>query len=238
MTSLATAPRVVASLTDNAWVRFAMRRLTRFVIAVWVLITASFLMIHLVPGDPVRAALGLTAPGSLVKLRRHELGLNDPLWLQYVHYLRGVFTGRLGTSMTSQLPVSDVISERLPATVELAVLAFLVAVAIAIPLGVAMGVLTRNGGGRRGELVFSSSSVVLGTIPDFLLGVGLVYVFGVHWAGCRLPARALPTPTYFRYWHSPSDQPPSSPGSCVWRWSPCCRPTTYVRRGRSACPRR
>lgn len=50
MTSLATAPRVVASLTDNAWVRFAMRRLTRFVIAVWVLITASFLMIHLVPG--------------------------------------------------------------------------------------------------------------------------------------------------------------------------------------------
>src|SRR5471030_679394 len=130
MTSLAVAPRVVASFTDNAWVRFAIRRLTRFAVAVWVLITASFLMIHLIPGDPVRAALGLTAPPSLVNARRLALGLNDPLWLQYTHYLRGVFSGDLGTSMTSQLPVADVIGQRLPATVELAVLAFLVAAGI------------------------------------------------------------------------------------------------------------
>lgn len=179
MTSLAAAPRM-AGLADNAWVRFAARRLSRFVIAVWVLITASFLMIHLIPGDPVRAALGINAPASLVKLRRKELGLDDPLLLQYVHYLHGVFTGNLGISMTTQLPVSDVIRERLPATVALAVLAFLVAVAIAVPLGVGMAVLTRTGRGRRAELAFTSSSVVFGTIPDFLLGVGLVYVFGVH----------------------------------------------------------
>jgi peptide/nickel transport system permease protein len=82
--------------------------------------------------------------------------------------------------MTSRLPVSDLIRERLPATLDLAVLAFLLAIVIAVPLGVGMGVLTRNGRGRRGELAFTTSSVVLGTIPDFLLGVGLVYVFGVH----------------------------------------------------------
>jgi peptide/nickel transport system permease protein len=115
-----------------------------------------------------------------VKARRQSLGLNDPLYLQYLHYLRGVFTGNLGTSLTSQLPVSDVIGTRLPATVALAVLSFVVAIVIAVPLGVLMGVVTRNGRGRRGELVFTSFSVVLGTIPDFLLGVGLVYVFGVH----------------------------------------------------------
>jgi peptide/nickel transport system permease protein len=193
VTSLAAAPRVVAGLTDNAWVRFAIRRLSRLVISVWVLITASFLMIHLIPGDPVRAALGLTAPASLVKARRQALGLNDPLWLQYGHYLHGVFSGDLGTSMTSQLPVSDVISEHLPATVELAVLAFLVAGAIAIPLGVLMGVLTRNGRGRRGELAFTSSSVVLGTIPDFVLGVGLVYVFGVHLGWLPVAGRTGPS---------------------------------------------
>jgi peptide/nickel transport system permease protein len=180
VTSLAAAPRTLAGLTDNAWVRFATRRFIRFVIAVWVLVTASFLMIHLIPGDPVRAALGLTAPVSLVNARREALGLNDPLWQQYVHYLHGVLTGNLGTSMTSQLPVSDVISQRLPATIELAVTAFLLAIAIAIPLGVVMGVVTRNGRGRRTELVFTGASVVLGTIPDFLLGVGLVYVFSVH----------------------------------------------------------
>ena len=192
MTSLAAAPRVLASFSDNAWVRFAIRRLTRFVISVWVLITASFLMIHLIPGDPVRAALGLTAPASLVTARRLALGLNDPLWLQYAHYLRGLFSGDLGTSMTSQLPVADVIGQRLPATVELAVLAFLLAVGIAIPLGVLVGVLTRNGRGRRGELAFTSTSVVLGTIPDFVLGVALVYVFGVHLGWLPVAGRTGP----------------------------------------------
>jgi len=161
-------------------VRFAVRRAGRLVVSVWVLITASFLMIHLIPGDPVRAALGPTAPAELVRARRASLGLDDPLLTQYLHYLRGVFTGDLGTSMTSQLPVSELISQRLPATLELAVLAFLTAVAIAIPVGAVMGALTRGGRARRTELAFTSTSMVLGTIPEFLLGVALVYVFAVH----------------------------------------------------------
>ncbi|MDT0263087.1 ABC transporter permease [Jatrophihabitans lederbergiae] len=179
MSSLTASPSVFTGLVDNPWVRFAARRSGQFVISVWVLITASFLMIHLIPGDPVRAALGPTAPAALVAARRAELGLNDPIWVQYWHYLRGVFTGDLGTSVTSQLPVSQVIGQRLSATVELAVLAFLVAIALAVPLGVVMGVVTRGGRARRAELAFSGTSVVLGSIPEFLLGVGLVYVFGV-----------------------------------------------------------
>jgi peptide/nickel transport system permease protein len=156
------------------------RRAGRLVVSVWVLITASFLMIHLIPGDPVRAALGPTAPAELVRARRASLGLDDPLLTQYFHYLRGVFTGDLGTSMTSQLPVSELISQRLPATLQLALLAFLTAVAIAIPVGAVMGALTRGGRARRTELAFTSTSMVLGTIPEFLLGVALVYVFAVH----------------------------------------------------------
>lgn len=179
MTSLAAPSSGFTGVADNAWVRFAARRSGQFVISVWVLISASFLMIHLIPGDPVRAALGPTAPASLVAARRAALGLNDPLLAQYGHYLRGIFTGHLGTSVSSQLPVSDVIGQRLPATVELAVLAFAVAVALAIPLGVGMGVVTRGGRARRAELAFSGTSVVFGSVPEFLLGVGLVYVFGV-----------------------------------------------------------
>ena len=106
MTSVeANTPRLTA-MADNAWVRFAVRRLGRLLVSLWVLITAAFVMIHLIPGDPVRAALGPTAPLELVDARREALGLNDPLWLQYLHYLRDVFTGDLGTSMTSGLPVS------------------------------------------------------------------------------------------------------------------------------------
>jgi len=172
------APRV--ALSASPWVRFGVRRLGRLIISLWVLLTAAFLMIHLIPGDPVRGALGPTASAELVASKRSSLGLDDPLWTQYLHYVQGVFTGDFGTSLTSQLSTSEVISQRLPATLWLAVLGFLVAVAVAVPLGVAAGVLTRRGHGRRTELGFTTTSVVLGTIPDFMIGVALVYVFGVR----------------------------------------------------------
>ena len=140
-------------------------------------------MIHLIPGDPVRAALGINAPPSLVAARRRELGLDDPLLTQYWRYLHGVFTGQFGTSTTSQLPVSQIIGQRLPATLQLSLAAFVLALAIAIPLGTLMGVWTRGGRGRRTELAFTTSSVVVGAVPDFLAGVVLVWIFGVrlHW---------------------------------------------------------
>lgn len=180
MTSL-TAIR--PAVTDNVALRFTARRLARFVVSLWVLLTAAFLMIHLIPGDPVRAALGITAPPDLVTARRHALGLDQPLPVQYWRYLRGVFTGDLGTSMTSQLPVSRIIADRLPATLQLAVAAFVLAIVIAVPLGTVMGVVTRGGRARRTELAFTASSVLFGAIPDFLIGVVLVWLVGVrlHW---------------------------------------------------------
>ncbi|MEU4195811.1 ABC transporter permease [Kribbella sp. NPDC026611] len=172
-----------ADFTEHPWLGFALRRLGRLIGSLFVLVSAAFLMIHLIPGDPVRSALGPAAAQSLVNAQRASLGLDDPLWQQYVRFLQHLFTGNLGTSITTGLPVSDVIKDRLPATVELAVAAFLVAVLIALPLGLAMGVLTRAGRRPRTELGFTSTAVVLAAIPEFLLAVGLVYVFAVslHW---------------------------------------------------------
>jgi peptide/nickel transport system permease protein len=178
-----TVPATASRTEMNPWLRFAVRRFTRLVVSVLALLSAAFLMIHLIPGDPVRSALGPAAAKSLVDAQRESLGLNDPLWLQYLHFLQHLFTGNLGTSITTGLPVSDVIRDRLPATVVLAVAAFVVAVLIALPLGLAMGVLTRAGRRPKAELTFTSTSVVLAAIPEFLLAVGLVYVFAVqlHW---------------------------------------------------------
>lgn len=164
------------------WVGFGARRLGRLVVSLWVLVTASFAMIHLIPGDPVRGALGPTAPAELVEARRQALGLNDPLVVQYWHYLQGLATGDLGTSLASRLPVADIVAQRLPPTLLLAVLAFLAAVAVAVPLGVTMGALTRRGHGRRTEVAFTTVSTVVATIPDFLIGVALVYLFGIRFA--------------------------------------------------------
>src|ERR1700744_2613087 len=107
-----------AGLSASPWLRFAVRRLGQLLVSALVLITASFLIIHLVPGDPVRAALGLNASQQVVDARRAQLGLNNPLWLQSVNYLRNMFPGRFGTSIPSGLPVSQVIGQRLPATLE------------------------------------------------------------------------------------------------------------------------
>ena len=165
----------------NVWHSFAARRTGQLAVSVLVLVTASFLMIHLVPGDPVRAALGTNAPPGLVSVRRAALGLNDPLWLQYVHYIGNLVTGNLGTSISSGLPVAQTIGEKLPPTLELATYSFLTAVIAAVPVGLAAAVLTRNK--RKAELAFTTVGVLLAAVPGFLLAVGMVYVFSVqlHW---------------------------------------------------------
>ncbi|TKK78988.1 ABC transporter permease [Herbidospora galbida] len=162
------------------WPRFALRRAGRLLASLWVLVTAAFLMIHLVPGDPVRAALGPTAPADLVLAHKEELGLLDPLWEQYVTFLGHLLQGDLGVSIATRLPVGEVIAQQLPATAGLALLAFVLAVAVAVPVGVVMAVLTRRGRGRRTELAFTGTNVVVSAIPDFLLGVGLVYLLAVQ----------------------------------------------------------
>jgi peptide/nickel transport system permease protein len=180
MTASVAAAGPATSVLDSRAVRFAVRRLIRFVVSLWVLVTAAFAMIYLIPGDPVRASLGISASQALVEERRHLLGLDQPAYVQYWHYLTGVLSGNFGTSLGSRLPVAAIISDRLPATLELAVAAFALAVLVAIPLGTAMGVLTRGGRKRRTELAFTTTSVVLGAIPDFLVGVVLVWIVGVH----------------------------------------------------------
>ena len=139
----------------SPWLGFAVRRLGRFVFSLWVLFTAAFLMIHLIPGDPVRGALGTTAPNELVEARRTELGLDDPLLSQYWDHLRG---SSAVTSAPRSSPISlppSTIGDRLPATLSLALLAVVVVAVLAVPLGVVMAALTRGGRRRRSELAFT-----------------------------------------------------------------------------------
>ncbi|MCT1479237.1 ABC transporter permease [Microbacterium sp. p3-SID336] len=179
---MATATQAIllrSARTGNPWLSFAVRRGGQFLLAVWVLVTAAFLMIHLVPGDPVRAALGLNAPAEVVEARRAALGLDQPLLVQYLDYLGGLLTGDMGASLLTGQPVSEIIATRLPATLQLALLAVVLVLLVSVPLGVTMAVATR-GGRRRGlELGFAAVTVVLAAIPEFLLAVGLVYVFAV-----------------------------------------------------------
>jgi len=177
---------------EHVWVRFALRRAGQLLLSLWVLVTAAVAMIHVIPGDPVRAALGPTAPLALIEQRRAALGLDDPWWQQYLHYLGHLFTGDLGVSMTSGLPVASVIGDRLGSTVEMAVLAFAVAVLVSVPLGTLMAVLARDGRRRGGDWFFTSASIVVATIPEFLMAVGLVFVFSVSLRWLPVAGRSGP----------------------------------------------
>nr|WP_243727326.1 ABC transporter permease [Actinocrispum wychmicini] len=171
------------------WPGYLLRRLTRLVVSIWVLVTASFFMIYLIPGDPVRAAMGMRASPEAVAARRAALGLDDPIWSQYLHYLGNTVTGRFGTSIVTNVDVSQTIAQRLPATVEISVLAFLVVALIAVPLGLVAAVLTR--GGRRPvlQLGFAGGTMIIAAIPDFLFAVVLVYLFAVQFGWLPVAGR-------------------------------------------------
>ncbi|GAA1667033.1 ABC transporter permease [Nonomuraea maheshkhaliensis] len=181
---------------------FVLRRLGRALVSLAVVVVATFLVVHLVPGDPVRAALGPSATPELVERTRAELGLDQPAWRQFTGYLTGLFHGDLGVSLRSHRPVAGTLADRFPTTLALSVLSFLVAALGAVPIGVATAVAAR--GGRRRAAGAGVSWVLSGLIavPNFLLAVGLIALFGVTlnalpvagWGGAAeavLPVAAL-----------------------------------------------
>lgn len=153
--------------------------MVRLVGTLWLLVTLSFAVLHLIPGDPVRAALGTRATQELVDARRAELGLDLPLWDQYWRFISGLVSGDLGVSLTTQLPVADIVAQRFGYTVWLGLGAFALASTGALLIGSVMAMLTRTGRRRRTEAAFSAVTGFIGSVPEFLLGVGLVFVFAV-----------------------------------------------------------
>ncbi|GAA3952158.1 ABC transporter permease [Streptomyces marokkonensis] len=167
------AARIGAPPRRHPWVVFCCRRAARLVISLFLVVTASFAMIRLIPGDPVRAALGVDAPPDLVAAKRHELGLDRSLPQQYWEYLPRLARGDLGVSLVSGEPVADLVGARLPATLLLAVLAFACVLVVALPGGMLAAVWTLGGRRPRTELAFTATTSVLAGVPDFVLATGL-----------------------------------------------------------------
>jgi peptide/nickel transport system permease protein len=144
--------------------------------ALWLVLTLVFLMIHIVPGDPVEQMLGEgAAPGAAAQLR-HSLGLDQPLARQYGHYLFGLARGDLGQSFKFQAPVRQIIFERYPATLQLAFLALLVCAAIAIPAGV----LAAHRRGQTPDRLVGLFTLFGLAIPNFALGPLLILLFSIE----------------------------------------------------------
>jgi ABC-type dipeptide/oligopeptide/nickel transport system permease component len=156
-------------------IRYISLRLLFAVPALWLIVTMVFMLAHIVPGDPVQQMLGEGARAEDMQQLRHSLGLDVPVFEQYRHYLAGVVRGDLGESFRFREPVTHVVLSHYPATLELAIVALLVCLAIAIPAGLLAAE-------RRGTSTDSAVGIftLLGlSVPSFALGPVLILVFSV-----------------------------------------------------------
>ena len=156
-------------------IHFLSRRLLLTIPVLLGVATLVFSLIHLVPGDPVQAMLGDSASPNDIADLRGRLGLDRPLYEQYGSFLKGLAKGDLGVSLRTNQPVAAAIAERLPATVELASAAMIVAVLFAIPLGILAAVHA----GTHVDHLATTLALVGISMPNFWLGPLLAIVFSV-----------------------------------------------------------
>ena len=183
--------------------------LTRLVLTlpvVWLVVSLVFLLIHLVPGDPILQMLGEGATPADIGALRHQYGLDKPLWAQYLSYWNGVLHGDLGSSIRLHDTVAHLIAARYPYTLALTLTALGLGLVLALPAGIVAAV-------RRGRLLDQALSVVslFGlSVPGLALGPVLILVFsirlgwlpvsgaspggagsGIHWEYLVLPSLAM-----------------------------------------------
>ncbi len=157
---------------------YVVRRLQQMVPVLFLVSVIAFMSIHLIPGDPVLIMGGSLVQNQpeVVEALRHQLGLDQPLYVQYLQWISKALRGDLGVSMWNQQPVTEIILQRLPATIELAFASMLMALAVAIPGGIIAGI-------RPDSLVdrLVTLFVTMGmAMPGFWLGIMLALLFAVR----------------------------------------------------------
>ncbi len=158
--------------------KFLIRRVLQGVFVVWGVITIMFGLRAVSPGDPATLMLGEGATAETIARVREQEGLDEPIYVQYFEYVQGILVGDFGYSWRSSREVEAMVIERIPATLELAIAATIIAVVIAIPLGV-VSATRRNQPSDYGATIFSLLGI---STPNFWLGLMLILLLGV-WAG-------------------------------------------------------
>jgi peptide/nickel transport system permease protein len=142
---------------------------------VWLVVSLVFLLIHLVPGDPIEQMLGEGATPADIGALRHQYGLDQPLGMQYVHYWSGVLRGDLGNSIRLHDTVAHLVAQRYPYTLALTIAALGFGLAMALPAGIAAAVRR----GRAADQAISVVSLFGLSVPGLALGPVLILVFSI-----------------------------------------------------------
>ncbi len=166
-------------IARSPWGMFFVRRIGSLVISIWMILTLVFFLARAIGGDAVRVSAGINATPEYVAQRRLELGLDDPLLEQYLRFLREMIALDLGHSISTSQSVLEQLAVRFPFTAQLALLSFAVAVLVALPLGMSLAVAFENGRRPKSEALFNGVTGLFASLPDYLVGVGLIALFAV-----------------------------------------------------------
>ena len=173
---------------------FVLRRVGAALVVTLIASVLVFLGVRALPGDPAVALAGENATPEVIAQIRHEYGLDQPLPVQYVDYLKQVASGNLGRSTQDKLPVGEILLERLPITLELAALAMLVAIVV----GVGTGVVAAVRRDQPADYVATGFGLVGLSVPHFWLGLLAILLFAVQW-------RVLPASGFVPLFEDPAE---------------------------------
>ncbi|MEY2196615.1 ABC transporter permease [Neobacillus sp. BF23-41] len=168
-------------------VPYVIRRILIAIPVLFGVTIVNFIIINIAPGNPVDMFVDPNTSTELLNLRKEQLGLNDPLWVQFFHWLGNLLQGNLGFSFSTYEPVSKLIVDRIGPTFELMLLALIVGLVIALPIGIISAVKQYS----KLDYFVTGSSFFGISIPHFFLGLGLIYIFAVKWQ--ILPAGGMST---------------------------------------------
>ncbi|WP_170431460.1 ABC transporter permease [Ruegeria arenilitoris] len=152
------------------------RRLALGLVTMWVVSLLVFASTEILPGDVAESILGKEAPDDVIAVMRERLGLNEPAYVRYWHWLSGLFVGDLGVSLGSGREISELIDDRLWNTVRLAS----VTAIIAVPLAVILGLISAMRAGTFLDRSISIGTLCMISLPEFFVAALLVYVFAVQ----------------------------------------------------------
>lgn len=155
--------------------KYVIKRLLSLIPVLFIVSIVIFMLIHLVPGDPAAIMLGEQATPAQIEALRETLGLNEPLVLQYIHWVKDIFRGDLGTSLFMDGTMLEIIGTHMVPTLQQTVVAILFATLVGVPLGMIAAIKR----GRAADQLISTFSIIGVSMPSFLMGLGLVLLFSV-----------------------------------------------------------
>lgn len=159
--------------------KMILKRLGLLVVTLLLVTILAFVAFSILPGDPTTSVLGVDATDEQIAALRERLGLDLPLWQRYLSWVGGLFTGDLGESYNYAIPVAELLGSRVTVTAALAGMSFVLIVVISLPLGI---LCARYEGGVIDRVLTVLDQITM-SIPNFLLGFALTYVFSLvlHW---------------------------------------------------------